>query len=92
MGAGRSVLVQFEDDALPEQWQERILLAKIAPRRWVTLTPDLELNEVSLGEVKASRLMPVSRSLPPGIAEDEVYLVYIEDGRMNYLKRQALEM
>ena len=86
------MLVEFEDDALPERWQERMLLAKISSCRWVSLTPDLECNEVNLGEVKASCLMPIGLPLPPGIAEDEVCLVCVEDGPKHFLKRRALEM
>ena len=47
MEAGRSVICQFADDPRPTLWQERILLSRVTKRRWITLMPDCELNEVA---------------------------------------------
>ena len=76
MEAGTSVLVQYPDDARPELWQERFLLAQLGRRsRWLAATPDDDIVEVDLQEM-SFRVLGPGRSLPVGLAEEQCYLVF----------------
>ena len=42
------VLVEFPDDPTGMYWHHRIALHRLAPGRWVMLTPDHDLEVVNL--------------------------------------------
>lgn len=60
------VLVEYPDDPV-FQWHHRVLLHRIAEGRWVTLTPDEELQIHDLGEQRHV-LLQRGRPLPPAQA------------------------
>ncbi len=75
--AGRSVIVRYPSDDVPDLWQERVLLAKDSEGDWVTLTPDEEFEKVQLRRMEYRVLGP-KRSLPTGVKEMERCLVFTE--------------
>ena len=71
---GRYVLVQYPDDEEP-LWHERLVLARVAGRRWVTSSPDLDVGaeDLSTPPLSAIRIEGRNRELPIGTDNEELY-------------------
>ena len=78
--AGDRLLVKPHRD---EMYHERLIGARLMPAGWwMVATPDNEIHAINLDSRRDFEVvlrMPVDRSLPDGVDEDEVYLFY--DGR-----------
>jgi hypothetical protein len=96
---GRSVLIQYHEDANPELWQERILLAGDTAGTWIALTPDEDFVKLKLAEY-SYRVMSEARELLVGIKERDCYLVFrprcpnsfYRPAELEKLKSEAAEM
>ena len=82
---GDRILVQSNDDELPELWHERLLAGEISPGRFIAVTPDETFDELDLlgPNIGAIRVLGADRKLPRGIRAESCYMVFVE-GRRNH--------
>ena len=85
------VLVNFPNDGQGFFWHHRVLLCRVAGSRWLTLTPDLEIAEHDLGQLR-HRVLPRLSPFPPDIAGEVYAFDPVGVAVLNGFKRQAKTM